>query len=81
MDTPRTRLEVALQEVEPSGAVYKLACALRDEGMTQPELYQLFDEFRAIHENDADETLCDALLDTMDYISGWCSKGRGLYEV
>ncbi len=43
-------------------------------------MYRLFDEFRATHEHDTDETLYDAILDTMDFISGWCSPGSRLYE-
>ena len=80
MDSPRARLEVALQQAEPGRAVCELAHALRDEGTSQLEMYRLFDEFRAIHESDADETLYDAILDTMDYISGWCSPGSRLYD-
>lgn len=57
-----------------------LAQALRDEGMSQLELYRLFDEFRANHESDADEILYDAVLDTMDCISGWCSPSSRLYD-
>jgi len=80
MHSSRARLETALREPEPSRAVHELARILRDEGMSQLEMYRLFDEFRAIHESDSDETLCDAILDTMDFISGWCSPHSRLYD-
>jgi hypothetical protein len=80
MDSPPARLEVALQQAEPRRAAYELAGTLRDEGMSQFDMNRLFDEFRAAHESDADETVYDAVLDTMDFISGWCSPGSQLYD-
>src|SRR4051812_7491256 len=80
MDSPSARLETALRGKEPSRAAYELARALRDEGMTQADLYRLFDEFRSTHQSDADETVYDAVLDTMDFIVGWCGAGSGLYD-
>ncbi|WP_217699010.1 hypothetical protein [Prosthecobacter debontii] len=79
MNSPRARLENALQDSEPSRAVHALAIALRDEGMSQIEMHQLFDEFRAKHANDTDETYYDAVLDSMDFIVGWCSPSFRLY--
>lgn len=80
MNTPLTRLENALREADPDRAAFTLARCFRDEGMSQLELYRLYDSFRALHENDKDERLYDAILDTMDCISGWCSPGNRLYE-
>ena len=48
--------------------------------MSQLEMYQLFDGFRAIHEGDADGNLYNAILDTMDTISGWCDSSSRLYD-
>lgn len=78
--SPRARLEVALRQAEPEGATYELARTMRDQGMSQLEMYRLFDEYRAIHESDADGTLYNAVLDTMDCIGGWCSPGFRLYD-
>ena len=69
-----------MRQAQPSRVVAELARALRDEGMSQLEMYQLFDEFRAVHESDVDETLYGAILDTMDFISGWCSPHSRLYD-
>lgn len=79
MDSPRARFEKALQAPQPGRAICELAHALRDEGMSQVEMYQLFDEFRALHQDDADETLHNGILDTRDLVVGWCSLGRGLF--
>lgn len=80
MTTSHARLESVLREPDPAHAVFALARSFRDEGMTQLELYRLFDSFRALHENDKDERLYDAILDTMDSILGWCSPSNRLYE-
>ncbi|HZR21697.1 MAG TPA: hypothetical protein VFE51_30725 [Verrucomicrobiae bacterium] len=80
MNSPRARLEIALQQVEPGRAAYGVARNLRDEGMSQLDMYRLFGEFRAAHESDVDQTVYDAVLDTMDVISGWCSPGSRLYD-
>jgi hypothetical protein len=80
MHSPKARLQIALQQPQPSLAALELARALRDEGMSQLDLYQLFDEFRDAHASDADEILFDAVLDTLDFISGWCSPNYRLFD-
>jgi len=80
MHSPKTRLQIALQQPQPGLAALELARALRDEGMSQLDMYQLFDEFRASHASDADEIVFDAVLDTMDIISGWCSPNYRLFD-
>jgi hypothetical protein len=80
MTSCQARLETALHQTEPSRAACELAGTLRDEGMSQLDMYWLFDEFRAIHERDADGVVYDAVLDTMDIIVGWCGPGARLYE-
>ena len=74
------RIERALREASPSGALPALARALKAEGMSQREIYRLFDEYRAKYANDADETKYDAILNTMDVIAGWCSSGDRLFD-
>jgi hypothetical protein len=80
MASPRERLEIALQQPEPASAAYELARALRDEGMTQLAMHQMFDAFRAGHERDADETIYNAILDSMDCICGWSAASHRLYD-
>jgi hypothetical protein len=47
--------------------------------MTQQEMYRLFDQFRAIHHADPDESKHDAILDAMDVIAGWCRPLDALF--
>ena len=72
------RLEAALDSADP-GAVHALAIELRDSGLSQSELYAVFDAARVRHEQDADERKYDAVLDIMDLITGWCAPGNALY--
>lgn len=80
ISTTKERLEAALREPQPARAVAALAETFKKEGMTQLEMYQLYDEYRAKHQDDADETMYNAILDTMDCIGGWCSPSARLYD-
>jgi hypothetical protein len=71
------RFEGALRSEKPADALYQLALALREEGVSQLDLYLLFERFQILSpegEND------DAITDTMDLIGGgpW-AKGHGLF--
>lgn len=68
------RLWAALQEAQPAEAVHRLAVALRDDGVSQVDLYRLY--YRVIRQVDSirDEIQFDALADTLDDIIGWCSQ-------
>ena len=74
------RVEQALSASEPFPALLSVAEQFRDEGMAQHELSALFDSFRARHAADTDETRLDAILDTLDFIVGWCSPAKSLYQ-
>ncbi len=76
----KERMEAALQASSPATALAELAQTLKSEGMSQRAMYQLFDEYRARHESDADPASYDAVLDTMDIISGWCSGSARLFD-
>ncbi|HWB01607.1 MAG TPA: hypothetical protein VG796_01200 [Verrucomicrobiales bacterium] len=76
----KERMEAAVQANSPAAALAELASTLMSEGMPQRVMYQLFDEYRARHESDADPTRYDAVLDTMDIISGWCSGSARLFD-
>jgi hypothetical protein len=78
--SPKVRMEGALQASSPYTALVSFATTLKAEGMSQRELYQLFDEYRAKHKSDTDETKYDAILDTMDIIVGWCVPSRRLFD-
>jgi len=77
------RFEKALRAEGPRGAsdaLFALAKSLKAEGMTQKQMYDLFDSYRAAHKDDPDEALYDAILDTMDAITGWCSPHTRLFD-
>ena len=78
--SPSDCVEQALSASEPFPALLSVAEQLRDEGMAQRDLSALFDGFRARHAADADETRLDAILDTLDFIAGWCSPSKALYQ-
>jgi hypothetical protein len=78
--SPRDRVEKALSSSEPFPALLFAAEQLRDEGMAQSELSALFDSFRARHAADTDETRLNAILDTLDFIVGWCSPSKSIYQ-
>ncbi len=75
------RMESALREQFPTKAMAMLARSLKAEGMSQLEMYRLFDEFRDRHELDSREHVHEVILETMDLISGWCPPGVQLFGV
>lgn len=73
------RMESAIRQEAPGAALAELARLLKNEGMTQLEMYRLFDEFRDRHELNTAEPVQGAILDTMDIISGWCAPTAQLF--
>ncbi len=73
------RLAEALCSPNPADELWKLSLTFKAEGLTQSMIQQLFDEFRSKHENDEDERKLNAILDTMDYIRGFCSPKMRLF--
>ena len=68
-----------MRSAKPAEALYELAVSLRDEGMSQAELYALFEKFQV--ETSGEDPRYDAIVDTMDLISsGPWAKGRGLFS-
>jgi hypothetical protein len=78
-DQISARIETVLGGRDSAVMLGKLAVALRDEGMTQKEMYRRFAAFLGRHRTDSDETLRDAIADTMDRISGFCSTTSKLF--
>lgn len=79
VDQLTIRLEGAVRSGEPQ-ALLDLARKLKSEGMSQRAMYDAFDTFRAKHKADANETIYDAILETMDCIVGWCPLHMKLFE-
>ena len=66
-------------ESQPFQALSPLAKTLRDEGMSQVELYRLYDAALARYRGDPDDMIYDAIVDTMDFIVVWCQPGHRLF--
>jgi len=77
-DAIRNRFQLALGQPSPFDSLYNLAVALKAEGISQLEMYHLFNEFRAKLAHD--ERLEDAVLDTMDLIVGCGHRGYWIFE-
>jgi hypothetical protein len=65
------RLIAACATANAAEALTALTKVLRDEGLGQREMYDLFDAHRARLTDDVDETAFDGLCDAMDLICGW----------
>ena len=73
------RLRAACAGRAPEASLLELAREFKERGMAQGEMYRHFDEARARHEDEEDETALNAILDVMDVIWGWCSPSRRLF--
>lgn len=72
------RFENALASANPELELYQLAVALRGEGVSQIDLYLLFERYCRLNPRECPKS--DPILDTMDLIyGGWGAKGRALY--
>ena len=76
------RLNAAAVGQAPFDALWSIAKALRDSGMGQHTLYELFDRHQLARRDDDDETAYNALLDVMDFVVGYHSPGHAgqLYQ-
>ena len=73
------RFETALRSENAAEEIPRLAVLLRDEGVSQIELYVLFERFQLA--TSGEDPRYDAIVDTMDLIVGgpW-AKGGDLYR-
>jgi len=72
------RIEKALASANPEQELRQLAVALRDEGVSQVDLYLLFERFCQLNPRELPKP--DAMLDTLDMIyGGRFAKGQALY--
>ncbi|MEM1028369.1 MAG: hypothetical protein AAGJ38_09830 [Planctomycetota bacterium] len=76
-DTEKVR--AALESDNPFQSLMNLAVHLRDRGMSQCDLVDLIDRFRALHQEDTDGETYNATLDVLDFVKGWCSPENALY--
>ena len=71
--------EKALESESPESQLWELAHSLRDEGVSQLDLYSLYEHYHLLSQDN--DRKADAITDTMDIIwgGGW-AKGRELYS-
>jgi hypothetical protein len=69
------RFEKALNGIPPAVTLHQLAIDLRDEGISQIEVYFLFSHFQ--ERTSGEDPRYDAIVDTMDEIYGgpWAKRG------
>ena len=72
-------IDVRMERAISEGSLSALARSLKAEGMSQREMYDLFSRFAKAYQ-DSDETKYDRLVDTMDYIVGYCTPSRRLFD-
>jgi hypothetical protein len=73
------RIEEALRQPAPLKGVRALAIECRDGGMPQRELVALFEQIRERHAVEPEGVAYNAVLEVMDFISGWCAPHNRLF--
>lgn len=72
-------IDVRIERAISADSLLSLAQSLKAEGMSQREMYDLFARYAKSYQ-DSDETKYDRLVDTMDFIVGYCIPSRRLFE-
>ena len=80
MTSPDDRFREILRTQGRRQGLYDLAVSLRDEGRSKAEVYAIFDRFSEEHQDDADETVYNDILDTMDCIGGFCRREVMIFD-
>ena len=78
-DPNRIRMEAAIGNASPFEALHALAKSFKAEGMSQRAMYDLFASYHS-SPHDCDELKSDALADVMDFICGWCTPDKRLFQ-
>ena len=79
LDPERQLLRAALAGQPPYDGLLVLAKQLREEGIPQNVLMDLFTEFHLKHRDDADEARSDAICEVIDSIVRWCQASNRIY--
>ena len=67
------RLIAAIGQEDQGERLRELASHLLRDGLSRDELIAQFDSFREVLRREGREDEEDVVLDTMDYVVGWCS--------
>ena len=79
LDPERQLLRAVLAGQPPYDGLLALARQLRDHGLSQDNLTELFSEFHRKHRDEADEARSDAICEVLDSIVGWCQASNRIY--
>ena len=79
MDDAAHRISDVLSPEPTLERLFSLARTLKDEGYSQEQLKALFSSAQEATARDEDETAYDAILDTLDYIVGYCEPSKALF--
>ncbi len=81
MDTvTNSKLKAALLAKDPVEALSQNVREMKANGLSQQEVYDIFNELLQsprVRENEQQE---DAIRDVMDFIAGWCSPEARLFD-
>jgi hypothetical protein len=75
-----TRIEKALGLASPGDALMAVARSLKSEGVSQADMYRLFESLLARYSDPSSLAKRDSILETMDVISGWCRPELRLFD-
>jgi len=73
------KLESALQTAAPFESLLALAQQMKEQGVTQKDMYELFAAQR-LRYMDTNESYADVIADVLDRIVGWCQPAHRLFE-
>lgn len=80
MNTPRQRLQAALDVSDPARALRSVVLELAAEGRSKRDIGVLLEELLAYvrGRQDRAESAEDAVLDALDALAGWCQENAQL---
>jgi hypothetical protein len=74
------RFETAMRAHDVAAALLDLAGELKTEGLSQGEVFNLFQNKLSEHITDPESNLYDEIHNVMDAITGHCEKGRWIFQ-
>ncbi len=77
---PEELIEQALRSKEPVSELRSLAQRLLSQGQDQAAILALFERVRQRLRQESREADEDAVMDVMDFLTGWCSPHMKLFQ-
>ena len=73
------QIQRELANIEKGQNLSAFVREMKKQGIEKQEIYLAFDFLRSKHESDEDETQYDAILDTLDLMTGWCTPEHAIF--